>query len=172
MRTNMVRNKIGLKGRKGSGTCAAFLSLLFVLSPCGIAFSASNPGETAIMSGVMGGVNGEEIFYYDIAIDKVEVDRVKVSRGEVVKFKITLANRGERDWTIIDMRLISRGVVLVEKPVELGGWDSFDKMQVVLEWDTSNIERGSYPVKIEVPYYYDANGSDNWHRVHPDIVIH
>jgi hypothetical protein len=41
------------------------------------------------------------------------------------------------------MRLISRGVVLVEEPV-----------------------------KIEVPYYYEANGSDNWHRVHPDIVIH
>lgn len=105
--------------------------------------SASNPGETAIMSGVMGGVNGEAIFYYDIAIDIVEVDKVKVSRGEVVKFKITLANRGERDWTIIDMRMISRGVVLVEEPV-----------------------------KIEVPYYYEANGSDNWHRVHPDIVIH
>lgn len=168
---NMVRNKMGDKGKKGSGPFAALLFLLFLPFPFGIAFSESYPAVTVIVSGVMGGVDGESIFYYDIAIDKVEVDKFKVLRGEVVKFKITLTNRGETDWTIIDMRLISRGVVFVEKPVELGGWDSFDKMQVVLEWDTSNVERGSYPVKIEAPYNYDANGSDNEHRVHPDIVI-
>ncbi len=109
--------------------------------------------------------------YINLAVDKVDVDKREASRGDKITFTVTLHNKGELINGPVVVRAVSGQKTLTSKLLSNFYWDVKDKMEVILAWDTSKAEPGSYPVKVEAPLFEDEDDFDNDLNLSFEIVI-
>lgn len=109
--------------------------------------------------------------YINLAVDKVDVDKREAVRGDKITFTVTLHNKGEVIRGPVVVRAVSGQKTLTSKLLSNFYWDVKDKMEVILVWDTSNTEPGSYPVKVEAPLFEDEDDFDNDLKLSFEIVI-
>lgn len=109
--------------------------------------------------------------YINLAVDKVDVDKREAARGDKITFTVTLHNKGELINGPVVVRAVSGQKTLTSKLLSNFYWDVKDKMEVILAWDTSKAEPGSYPVKVEAPLFEDEDDFDNDLKLSFEIVI-
>ncbi len=117
------------------------------------------------------GIGGDGNVYLDIEIEKVELDRTELARGDTLNVKVTIRNRGDMAMSQAQLFLIAGEKVVESRLVDLYLFGVDERQVVTISWNTGDVEPGEYQLRVEIPIIPDADEFDNEYTVPGKVII-